>query len=338
MLKNILFKLPVLGLMCIAAFGQAEVVSAERIRIAYLSANPLELRKLTGPAKMILDARRISETVFFSEVPEAIERGVVVGKEGRLSFKQDRSCQIVNPGIRAIPGQVLHKAPDKNELKRAVLLYRKAIEELAKDGRERKRVAAPYYFLGGVYLGLVSDGFSITGVRKGYQIKPSDLAALAYLELALLEKKLGRKEEYSRLLKETVAKLNLMEIHYWTDIIFRQHLLGELNFARPETCLLFLAGEDARLKGQVSEARKYYTTLIERAPGSPFAWESLAKLEAIGDVKPDQMKWLKSILLHTYPLVWGCPRENLKLDKEAFAAELPALLKKVDKEEGKNKK
>lgn len=305
------------------------VVGAERESIYHLTLNRYFMsQKLTGPAKVILEARQISETVYFSEVPEAMERGLEVGKEMGLSFRQARSCAIVGFG---------RPAPGKKELTRAVLLYRKVIEELTKDGRERKRVAAPFHYLGGVRLYFVSDvgypkGVDVEKVRQGYKVKPSDLAALAYLELALLEKKLGRKEEYSRLLKEAVAKLKLMEIHYWTDIIFRQYLYGQLNFARPETCLLFLAGEDARLKGQAAEARKYYTTLIERAPGSPFAWEALAKLVVMGDMEGEQMAWLKSILLHTYPLVWGCPRENLKLDKDGFAAELPALLRKAGEE------
>ncbi len=304
------------------------VVGAEREPIYYLSTkfHP-KLLKLTGPNKMILEARQMSEAVYFFEVSEAMERGLDVGKEGGLSFKKARSCAIGGYGL----------APDKKELTRAILLYRKTIEELTKAGSERKRVAVPFHFLGGVRLFPVSDvfwpkGFDEEKVRQGYQVKPSDLAALAYLELALLEKKLGRKEEYSRLLKEAVVKLKLLEIHYCTDTIFREHLHESLNFARPETCVLFLAGEDARLKGRAAEARNYYATLIERAPGSPFAWEALAKLVVMGDMEGEQMDWLKSILLHTYPLVWGCPREYLKLDKDGFAAELPALLRKAGEE------
>ena len=303
------------------------VVGAEREQILYLSPgmHP-KLLKLTGPAKVVLEARQISEAVYFSEVSEAMERGLEVGKEGVLSFKQARSCAI---GYGPAPG--------REELTRAVPLYRKAIEELTKAGSERKRVAVPFYFLGGVRLYPVSDvwynkRFDERKVRRGYEANQSDLAALAYLELALLEKKLGRGEEYSRLLKAAVAELKLLGIHYCTDTIFREHLHESLNFARPETCLLFLAGEDARLKGRAAEARNYYATLIERAPGSPFAWEALAKLVVMGDMEGEQMAWLKSILLHTYPLVWGCPRENLKLDKDGFAAELPALLRKAGEE------
>ena len=144
---------------------------------------------------------------------------------------------------------------------------------------------------------------------------------------------MGRTKTSMRLIREAVTELKLMEMDYRNDVRFRQHLLYFWNFARPEACLLFLGAEDARLGKRAPKAIRGYTTLIERAPGSPFAWEALAKLSVMPKVDRKEVSRLTDVLLATYPLIWGCPRPDLKIKKEEFAKQLPALLKKVGQEE-----
>jgi tetratricopeptide (TPR) repeat protein len=296
------------------------------------------LQNLVGPASDILKNRQAAEVLYFLEKPFAMERDFVTLKDGSVAqgrAKFLRTPKIVILGTDGRPLPVAHPVPDAATRKRVAADYRRVIAQLTVDKAAGKTHSVPFDFLG-VVLFMAGDhgiadlpDYDLDEVRKAYKASPSDLRVLAYLELALIERALGRKDEYRKVLAEALIKTNLSEIDRRADVKFRRHLAGRYNFARPECCLLFQAAEDARENKRFDEAQKHYKTLIERAPGSPFAWEALAKTSLLPEVKPEETKRLTDILLQTYPLVWGCQRPKLKMDKEAFAAQLPALLKIV---------
>jgi hypothetical protein len=295
-----------------------------------------------GIPKDIEEARALSGMLYYHSLRRPLELGIQRGKDGVIVMVDDPWVQANRkdhyfyfdkegvPKKRDYP-----KKPRTTEKKTdAVRIYERVIQQLSKERQAGENTKARIEMLGVSYP-LVSKMLPkkakpLGQIFVGYELNPSDLLAVAYLELALLKKDLGDEDGYRRLIADSVKKLKLLEIHYCGDIHFRTCIFDKkYNFARPETCLLFLAGENARSKGQSVEAWKHYMTLIERAPASPFAWEAMVELVATGAPGIDRMKLLKSILHHTYPLVWGCPRKNLKLDKDGFAAELPALLKKA---------
>ncbi len=298
-----------------------------------------------GILKDVAEARALSDMLYYHYLRRPLERGIRRGKDGGIAVAEDPWVRANRKGYYIYVDEegVLRKrdypmkARTTEQKEDAVRIYERVIQRLAKEREAGKNTKAPIEMLGFSYplVGKMhpKPRKALDQIYLGYEQKPSDLAAVAYLELALLKKDLGDEGGYRGLIADAVKKLKLLDIHYCGDIPFRACIFDKkYNFARPETCLLFVAGEDARLKGRAAEARKYYATLIERAPGSPFAWEALAKLVVMGGAGIDRMNWLKSILLHNYPLVWGYPRENLKLDKDGFAAELPALLRKAGEE------
>lgn len=299
-----------------------------------------------GILKDVEEARALSGIVYYHHLRRPLERDIVRGEDGELAVIEKPWVQSNSKGYylyldeegvtkkRDYPLEIERTIQQKSD---AIKIYEHVIQQLTKEGQANKHTKVPLEMLGFSYP-LVGKMFPeqaklLGHISLSYEQQPSDLLAVAYLELALLKKDNSDEDGYNELIADAIKSLKLLNIHYCCDTSFRACIFDQkYNFARPETCLLFLAGEDARLKGQDTKAQEYYMTLIERAPASPFAWEALAKLEILGAGSIDRMQWLKNILVYTYPLVWGCPRENLKLDKDAFANVLPTLLKKVGEE------
>jgi hypothetical protein len=156
------------------------------------------------------------------------------------------------------------------------------------------------------------------------------MRALVSLELALIERDLGLLEESEKTIQGTIERLNLLNIDFHKDAEFRQHLHESNNFDRPECVLLFLAGDAAARQGNARLAEKYYSTLIERAPASPFAWEAFCKLPRLADVDHERVSKLEDILIGTYPLIWGCRRDDLKVDPSKVKSTISTLLRTVE--------
>jgi hypothetical protein len=330
-------------LLLILAVGAVSAVAAEN----YVVQSDLIYE---GTLKNIAEARALSDLPYYHYFRGPLERNLQRGENAGVTVTEE-------PWVRAFrrdfylyrdeEGEVqkrlnyVEPARTTEQKQEAVRIYEGVVSRLMTDRKEGRRTDAPIEVVGVLYPLWAKvppkTQKMLEQIHWGYQRQPSDLAAVAYLELALVKKDLGDEDGYRRVITKAVKELKVLEIHYCGDTVLRGYVKRRFNFARPETCLLFLAGEDARLNGRAAEARKYYTTIIERAPGSPFAWEALARLEVMGGTNRKQMEWLRSILLHTYPLVWGCPREDLKLDKDGFAAALPALLKKAGEEETKER-
>ena len=324
-------------LLCGALTG-----AAEQLTELPSSEPDVQLPQIEGHAKTIQKAREISKLRYYFEVEQPMLRGFGVSNDGPVLFNRGRFPGLIrrvehtdNDGKVAVHERPV---PRDEALSQAGAMYRKVLGKLVEAHGAGEKSPVPFEFLGIEMEGTVVSDIAPqeerdkAWVKRGYLAKPSDLAALVYLELALIEEKLGREDEYRKLIAQAVGDLKLLEIDYRSDTAFRQHLREFGNFARPECCILFLAAEDARLNGRRGEAQQYYTTLIERAPGSPFAWEALAKMSVMPDTDPKEIDRLKQLLLDTYPLIWGCPRPGLELEKEAFAAQLPALLKKAGEE------
>lgn len=302
-----------------------------------------ELRKLQGPAKTILHARQLSEVLYFFEAPAPMRRGLALGEDGTVSLHGDarglRIIRRITATDDAGRERVIHQrpVPTRGARERAAALYREALSALAESHKAGASAPVPFEFLG-VELFQLSDAFpsyseDLERVRRGYAANPSDLTALARLELALIERALNRPAAYRKTIAQAVMKQLPSRMDFRADIRFRRHLRGTLNFARPETCLLFLSAEDARLSGRPDEARRAYALLVQRAPGSPFAWEALAKMTIMPGADPKRLARLREELLQTWPLVWGCPRRGRKLTKQALAEQLPRLLAEAGRDE-----
>jgi hypothetical protein len=322
----------------LVVFGGAFEVLSQETRNADALREENQMPKIEGIAKKIWQARQFSELTYYSEIPIPVQRDFAIGGNGKIELTQSRE---ISPSIRILQEQdngrttVLweRKPPNRDKLLQAAALYRDALASLKKDLRAGKKSPVPYEFLG-IELGAVSDRSPeaeavMLRIKRGYSAKPSELAAIAYIELALVEKTLGHSDEFAKLVDEALDELKLTKIDFRTDSEFRTHLMPEQNFARPETCLLFLAAETARTGEWFNEAEQLYTRLIEASPACPFAWESLAKLTMLPKINPDKLRKLSDTVVQVYPIVWGCPRPSLKINKDDFSKQLPDLLKKA---------
>ena len=327
----------------------ASIDSTEEAGLELLCLSPQinpRLRGLDGFTKTILNARRTSELLYFFKLPQPLVRDfewngneIVMNKFGRVLGTNIRIVDLdesgkatLRPARRKRGADVLGQVAD---------IYREVIHELQNARREGEpKISVPFDFLGVKIYQVAGEFFlpkeyDLAKVRSGYDRNPSDLASLAYLELALIERERGKANEFKKLIDRAVSELKLEDIDYREDVRFRLHLHGAYNFARPESYLLFLAGENAQEKKMHAIAKKFYSILIERAPGSPLAWEALTKIIEQSNILPRDMENLKSILLNNYPLIWGCPRADFHLEKDAFSEELPALLRKAAEEQAK---
>ena len=292
------------------------------------------------PVGLVNDARALTGLIYFAELSTPLVRTLRMNEQGELELlKHSRYFQYAD-------GQIWEdserRVATREQKRKALALYEQAVRQCALERKNGKRTDAPMTVVG-VVLPRVAKvaaelNRSLMRLYEGYEQKASDIAAVAYLELALVKKDLGDQEGYKQSVLSAVKELELPKMDYRADVAFRAHMLERFNFARPESCLLFLAAEDARLDKRFGEAQQQYRILIEMMPGSPFAWEALANMSVMPDTDPKEIERLKQLLLDTYPLIWGCPRPGLELDKEAFAAQLPALLKEAGEEEADQQK
>ncbi len=287
------------------------------------NANP-SLATLQGDARVLVEGRSVSKVFFFSCLADEIDRPIQVDKEAGLISERHLWSQ-------RFPTNLAERA----KLTTVAESYRKAL-----DLRESERVrvqtnAAPLMFLvGGLQFPraavLPAYARAMADLEAGYKSKPSSVKALLYLELSILERELGR-TSYEATLKEAIAQLNLTDIDFRLDVKFRAGLAPGANFERPECAILYLAGNCAEEHGEKTQAVERYTTLIERSPGSPLAWEACARLMRLASTGTEvkQLQELEQMLVDTYPLIWGCPREGLKLDKTAVPNAVHGLLTRV---------
>lgn len=299
-----------------------------------LSAPPV----FEGLIKDVADARELSDIVYYRQLSGPIGRGIRTNEQQELELFQFRSLKFTKRVYQQGPNGktvVVYERPDRTpeQKRQATEIYDRVIRQLAVDRSEGKHTGAPIEFLG-----ILPPPVSklrpetintLARIGEKYNAEPSDMAAVAYVELVLVLRELGDQARYREVIAEGIHTLDLDEIDFRSDALLRVDLVESFNFARPEACLLFLAAEDARLSGRAAEAQRYYETLIERAPASPFAWEAAAGLVGLPDAEPKQIEHSINRLLATYPLVWGCPRPALKLGREAFAALVPGLLRQV---------
>jgi len=311
---------------------------------------PPHIQALGQAVALIKAARQLSDMTYYQELYVPLDRRLYVADDGAVSVrltyahrKDETWAPTDEPG-----GYVVTKGPvpARDDLLRAAAMYQEVLDKWTRGGRNGERLLLPFELLGKP-LGQVGDVIpeyevELDAAKRGYGSLPSRLDALCYLELALIQEELGNTEEYRRILEKSVRDLDLMSIDFRYDVGFRHLLASNMNFERPECCLLFLAAEDARLGEKLDVARERYATLIKGAPGSPLAWEALVKVSLMEAADAKEMQQLTQVLLDTYPLVWGCsvqlafygsPIRDAKLNKEQFAAQLPAILKKAGEEE-----
>jgi hypothetical protein len=290
------------------------------------------------PAQLVEQARQLSQVIYYQELAEPIERGFARAADGTIVLQKARFLTVVRQVWQqddAGNKTLIHEQPIPGAAGReqAAALYR---EVLASLSGARRAVPVPFEFLGIETPGLRSDvaperEAAVAAVQQAYAKQPSDLAALAYLELALIEKSLQHDPVYHQLLEDAVRQLNLEKLDFRGDLPFRRDLPEALNFARPEACLLYLAAGEAQAQGRDAEARARYTALVERMPGCPFAWEGLVGLRGAHANSAEQQR-LHQSLMETYPLIWGCARpgfEDTPQARATFAQELPGLLERL---------
>jgi hypothetical protein len=298
-----------------------------------------EAARTREPARLVEQARQLSQVTYYQELAEPIERGFGRAADGSIVLQKARFLTVVRQVWQqdeAGNKTLVHEQPIPGAADReqAAALYR---EVLASLSGARRAVTVPFEFLGVEVAGLHSDVMpereaAVAAVQQAYAKQPSDLAALAYLELALIEKSLQHEQVYGQLLEEAVRQLNLEKLDFRGDLQFRRDLPEALNFARPEACLLYLAAGEAQAQGRDAEARARYTALVERMPGCPFAWEGLVGLRSSNADSAEQQR-LHQSLMETWPLIWGCARpgfEDTPQARMAFAQELPGLLERLD--------
>ena len=312
--------------------------------------NP-ELSELHGPAKDILLARQLSEIVYCFEIPTPLERGFTFDEKGDLSLITARTVSIAREiatkdknGKRIV--SEYYPIPNILVRKKALLLYQKALQGLSEPNCVIGLPPVPFKFLGvDVYPPpaklIPISGCDISKVRQLYESNPSDLRTLIYLEMSLIQKSLGNIDQYKILIDKAIGTFELISIDFRSDVKFRLYLHEHYNFVRPETCLLFLAAQEAKKSKKYKKAIQYYCTLINRAPASPYAWEAMINIVDVPGVRQEQIEELKNTLLNTYPLIWGCRRPDIKIDKkeftEIFDSFLEAIIKHdTSKEAGKN--
>lgn len=298
-------------------------------------------QKLHPYAKKIASIRNSSRKPYFLMLSKYLNRSFSVKPGGEISINEVDSNTSITQVYQKIDGKRVLIAEDKPVagvvLENCAQNYKAIIKDLrAQKQSNQDSVPVPFGFMG-AYRTPVSDAFydthvyNIDKVRAGYEQVPSDIAALAYLELALIQLHLGEVDKADQVIYEGVTNLDLTAIDFLQDAEFRLYLHPSQNFARPECALLFLAGAGAQRRGEVSTARKYYKSLIKGAPSSPFAWEALGKLSSLKGIQTSTVDELGAVLLKTYPLIWGCRRDSVKLGKSQLAKNMSVLLKQVSK-------
>jgi hypothetical protein len=315
--------------------------------------NP-RLKEISAQARTVMEVRRAAKMLYFFEVPEPLERSFASTAEGgilrvrgrilssfgfsRVFMHEDGTATYLYDAVDADKGRAgrAEKALDDSErvrLEDAARRWRALLPVIRQPEAGGKRAPTPFDFLGAeLYLTAgpaVSFGAlkGLGKVRTAYESNPSDLAALVYLELALVERNLGQVGRSQKTLNEALQELDLLKVDFREDAQFRQHLHESFNFARPECVILFLAGDAAAKRGEPELAEKYYSILIERAPASPFAWECFGKLARLPGVDQDRVARLEQLLVKTYPLVWGCRRNALKVEPSQVASTVSTLLR-----------
>lgn len=273
----------------------------------------------------LLEARKLAGQTYY-DVSPAWPRRFSVGKDGMIQEGLPMNVKLVWAGENGTSSS----PHSPHDVQRALQQYRKLQNALLGAPLEKENAASPDLIVDDLNTTPLPTSLfgSARAIKKALEKNPSSLLAIVYLELALLEKKLGNADVYDGIVAEAVEKLCLTEIDFRADVEFRRHIEESANFDRPEVVLLFNAAELAREKGKLEKAQEYYRVIIERCPGSPSAWDALAVLTML---KSDQkeLEKLTEHLLETWPLIWGAPRHTLCIDKEAFAKQLPSLLKKV---------
>ncbi len=303
---------------------------------------------LQPEARVVFDGRRESNIFYFLQMEGVIRGPVRIDAQGRLAcFSEDwhwgrypgRIKYVVDHAGKvtaASEASEEEKRADSETLTRIAKGYREMLERGSiTNAAGPASTPVPFVFLGGQQhpvADVVYDQvrFDMGKVQSGYGANPSDMASLMYLELALIERDLGRRD-YGRVLQEAIEKLAIAKKDFRRDVEFRQYLPESANFDRPECAILYLAGKFAEEQGKKTRALECYTTLIERSPGSPLAWEACARLMKLASkgTEVKRLQELKQILIDTYPLIWGCPREGVDLDKTSVPAAIHNLLTKV---------
>lgn len=302
---------------------------------------------LQPEAQVVLDGRKESNIFYFLQLYGVIRGPVRIDTQGRLEHLSEdwqwmryprRAKLVVDHAGKATVSEASAEGnrADSETLTRIARGYREMLERgSVTNAAGPASTPVPFVFLGGQQhpvAVVVYDQvrFDMGKVQSGYGTNPSDMASLMYLELALIERDLGRRD-YGRVLEEAIGKLAIAKKDFRRDVEFRQYLPESANFDRPECAILYLAGKCAEEQGEKTRALERYTTLIERSPGSPLAWEACARLMRLASTGTEvkRLQELEQMLVDTYPLIWGCPREGLKLDKTAVPNAVHGLLTRV---------
>jgi tetratricopeptide (TPR) repeat protein len=269
----------------------------------------------------IQSARQLSRTSYFAAL-DPPKRRVFVTDEGEM--RSD------------IPMRIVVQDPERFGEARAK--YQAVLDELKIQHSNGVIVVVPFDLIG-IENGPVADriGSEVDAIRRARELFPenagSNLLALVYLELALLERDLGNGKRFEELVNEGANIVAESNVNFRNDQNLRVGLPEALNFARPEAALLHLAGEIHLLNGQFDQAQAFLESALVIAPYDPFAWESAALLIGNSNFKSIDRKKMLQQLVNAYPLIWGCTRESfpaaLAQRELLFTTQLPILLRRV---------
>ncbi len=330
----------VLGLSVFAGTAlSADRIPRDHLLCYYVRKDP---RQVSRPKPYIesMEAfsktRKASTVLYFFKFPDPLERSFASNEKGRIV--QNRTQELFDAGYKSLLPSGKGPDPRPARLRTAAEEYRTWLRLLLQPELrpDRKPVPVPFEFLGAELYDSAGPPhntgirYDLEKVRAGYEAQPSDMRALVCLELALIERDLGLFQESEKTVQGVIERLNLLNVDFRKDAEFRQHLRESNNFDRPECVLLFVAGDNAARAGNPRLAEKYYSALIEGAPASPFAWEAFCKLPRLADVDQGRVKRMEEILIGTYPLVWGCHREMLKLEPHQVKSTVSTLLRTVE--------
>jgi hypothetical protein len=179
---------------------------------------------------------------------------------------------------------------------------------------------------------LLWDSKHVEAAEQAYNKNPSTVLAVAYLELALIQRARHLESQYKASLSEAIEVLELSKVDYASDRDFRKSLPQPVNFARPESCILFLAAECARQNGGYSDATDYYSHLINIDPSGPCSWEALVRLRLVPNMDKQLLRNGQSAVMEGFPSVWGCLSLHQRLrpiSKDESASRLPLIFQKL---------
>ena len=309
-----------------------------------------------GPVEEIRQIRALSGVTFWSQSPRPLDRQIYV-EAGKLCWRQwlvvsrlilphtrtaertgrtGPSHSATGDAQRKMVG--LERGNRDTKQRRALHRAQALVETIAGNETGLPPPSVPVELLTAMPLSPASfhpRTEDLREARRRYAERPSRLVSLACLELALLHRELGDLGAYRTGLTKALAAVAEGAWDFRTDIEMRRLLVGYYNFARPETCILFLVAEEARRRQDAATAVKYYTMLIDKAPASPYASEALVRLTMMRGVAASDIESAKQRVLETFPCVWGCSRVMLMANgttREQFAKQMPRLIEEVAEE------